>query len=135
MSKVNQMNKILDRICDLSESGYTNRWSKAGSMFALLSEGYKDMANMAYSYFEAHNYHAVCALLNWVFDIYDFHHISDLSNIRWLFENIPFRVISVSQTEIGKWETKKYRAKIIFEEVEQEISNDKSNSLKHSQKY
>ena len=113
---VKGINSALNKLASYKQDA-SGRWGAAGLALSVISDGYKDMGQMAYNYFEAHNYHAVCSVLNWMFNLYDFKHQDDLNNIKWMFENHQYE-ICVSRNDDGSWNKKKYRAKITFEEVE-----------------
>lgn len=116
MDKNKQINKAIDNLTKL-QPNESNRYEAIGMILASLGDGYKDVARLAYRYFEAHNYHSLCSLLNWVCDLYEFKHVNDLNNIKWMFTNHVYKV-KIVMNENGTWKEKKYRAKIEFVEVD-----------------
>jgi len=115
MDKNKQINKAIDKLTALS--GESNRYDAIGMLLASLGDGYKDVARLAYRYFEEHNYHSLCSVLNWTCDLYEFKHKDDLNNIKWLFANHLYTV-KMALNGDGTWQEKKYKAKIEFEEVD-----------------
>lgn len=113
---VKTISNILDKLAS-NKPNEENRWSAAGLALASISDGFRDMGRMAYSFFESHNYHAICSLLNWSMNLYEFKHNDDVNNIRWLFDNHSYQVC-VKRNEDGSWEKKKIRLRIVVEEVE-----------------
>lgn len=102
---------------EFSDDKQGNNWEAVGRALASISGSTRDVMRLAYDFAEAGNNHAVCSLINWVFNIYEFKHKDDLQNIKGIFHNRQY-LVNMTRNEDGSWTQKKYRAVITFEEVE-----------------
>lgn len=93
-----------------------NRWEMVGRALSEIADSSRGMARLAYVFFESFNVHNVCSLLNWVFNLYEYHHAEDFNNIKGLIEG---RVYNVHGWDLNDG-VKKYRAKVEFIEVTEE---------------
>lgn len=104
---------------DNLENSTSENFQAVGLTLSAISSSSKNIARLAYAFFEDGNNNVMCSLLNWVFNLYEYKHISDLDNIKWIFSHAGEYVVNVKRNDsTGEWDKKKFVARIIFEEVE-----------------
>ena len=82
-----KINKVFNSLSELSGRDSTNRWEKAGASLSRISGGYRDVGMLAYAFLENHNFHGACAVLNWMFNLYEIKYMSEVKNIKWEIEH------------------------------------------------
>jgi len=95
-----------------------NNWEAVGHALAGISESTRDVVRLAYDFAECHNNRGFCAVLNWVFNLYESKYSEELDNIKWLLSQ-PVYKVNVTRNEDGTWEQKKYRMVVNFQEVKE----------------
>lgn len=96
-----------------------NRWQAAGLALAEISDSKKDILNLAYSFLEDHNHHAICSVINWIYPLYPTsYYKQDLTNISYVMGQNTYMVNIERDDNTGEWSQKKYRCIVTFEEAE-----------------
>ena len=70
-----------------------------------------------YNHFENDNHHAVCSLINWIFNLYHVRYFSEFQPVIDLLTKFHYVVNVERDDSTGEWATKKYKMIVSFEEV------------------
>ena len=122
-------NKSLD---NLIKNPYDKEnWEVLGRVLSGLSDSPKKIASLMYDFLEEHNFHALCSVFNWIFNLYDGKYTDDLNNIKGILNGLTYDV-KISQNDDLSWKTKRYTLKVTFEEVDNSVETEKDSKAKVS---
>jgi hypothetical protein len=82
----------------------------------------KNLAHALYNKLEDENYHGFCAVINWLFNLYDVKYTTDFEGITRVLGN-PRYFVRHSAPD-GTYTTKRYRMIVTFEAVDVEVPKD-----------
>ena len=130
MSQTN-LQRIEDALKVLYEEGLTHikpeyqkdypRFQAIGLAIASATDSAKNVLNLAYSALEDHNYHDLCAVIEWSYPLYNqTFHERDLARLSRMMNKSGVTVFTQWMSKEGGYLTKKVNVKIVFEDVKEE---------------
>lgn len=82
-----------------------------------MDEKIEKLARALYDELEDQNYHSVCALINWVFDLYPTRYYGDCISSSAMVEKLPVRDIKIRFDESLEFKIRKFKMVLTFKEV------------------
>lgn len=82
----------------------------------------KNLAHALYNKLEDDNYHAFCAVINWLFNLYDAKYDTDFDSMKRVLGN-PVYSVRHSAPD-GTYTVKRYKMLVTFEAVDVEVPKD-----------
>jgi len=122
------LKRIEDALAILYEEGLTHikpecqkdypRYQAIGLAIASVTDSAKNVLHLAYSALEDHNYHDLCAVIEWAYPLYDqTFHIGDLARLSHKMNKNGVTINTEWDKETMTYKTKKVNVRIVFEDV------------------
>jgi hypothetical protein len=125
------LKRIEDALAILYEEGLTHikpecqkdipRYQAIGLAIASVTDSAKNILNLAYSALEDHNYHDLCAVIEWAYPLYDqtFYTV-DLARLSRKMNKSGVTVNLEWDAKTESHKTKKINVRIVFDDVTDE---------------
>jgi hypothetical protein len=125
------LKRIEDALAILYEEGLTHikpecqkdipRYQAIGLAIASVTDSAKNILNLAYSALEDHNYHDLCAVIEWAYPLYDqTFYLTDLARLSRKMNKSGVTVNLEWDAKTESHKTKKINVRIVFDDVTDE---------------
>lgn len=112
--------ELFNQLADNGRQSYTDKqgeaWEAAGLALSSISADSRDMARLAYAFYEDSNNRVMESVLNWLFGLYENIYVEQLNYMKRALQKT--RKVNVKRNSDDTWEQKTYKMVVTFEEVE-----------------
>lgn len=95
-----------------------HKWRAIGQAVAKVTNSARDVLNLAYEALEDWNFHDLCAVIEWIYPLYDQRfHRSDLARLERRINRQEVTILTEWNQERADYDTARVRVRLVIEEV------------------